>query len=162
MNAGRVVMSENRTMARDNEFMQLALAQAALAAAQNEVPVGAIIVKENRVIASGFNQPISTHDPSAHAEMVALRSAGCTLNNYRLIDTTLYVTLEPCVMCIGAIIHARVKRVVYGARDPKAGAVESVFQIADESRLNHSVEYEGGVLAEQCADKLRQFFKSRR
>lgn len=143
-------------------WMQLALEQARIAESKDEVPVGAVLVKDNQLIAAGHNQPISTHDPSAHAEMVVLRKAGIALQNYRLLDTTLYVTLEPCVMCIGAIIHARVKRVVFGAKDPKAGAVESVFQVADETRLNHRVEVVGGVCEDKSAALLRSFFKARR
>lgn len=142
--------------------MQLALEQARLAECVDEVPVGAVLIKDNQLVASGHNQPISTHDPSAHAEMVVLRKAGQLLENYRLLGTTLYVTLEPCVMCIGAIIHARVKRVVYGATDPKAGAVESVFQVPDEKRLNHQLDCTTGVLADACGNLLRQFFKRRR
>lgn len=149
-------------MYSDEHWMQLALEQAQLAERANEVPVGAVLVKDNQLITSGHNQPIGTHDPSAHAEMVVLRKAGQLLENYRLLDTTLYVTLEPCVMCIGAIIHARVKRVVYGAKDPKAGAVESVFQVADEKSLNHRLDYTAGVLADACGDLLRSFFKRRR
>ncbi len=149
-------------MSTDIEFMQQALSQAHYAESIDEVPVGAIIVKDNEVIATGFNQPITYHDPTAHAEIAAIRNAAQTLQNYRLNNTTLYVTLEPCVMCIGAILHARVKRLVFGACDPKAGAIQSIFQIADETRLNHRIEYSGGVLKQECGDLLRDFFKRRR
>ena len=146
----------------DQDFMQLALKQAYLAEQAGEVPVGAVLVKEGVVIASGYNQPISLSDPCAHAEIVALRAAGQALGNYRLLDTTLYVTLEPCVMCIGALLHARVARIVYGATDPKAGAIESIFQIPKEVALNHRVICEGGVLAEICGELLTGFFKEKR
>ena len=146
----------------DTEFMQLALEQARYAEAAGEVPVGAILVHQNKVIASGHNQPIGCADPSAHAEIVTLRRAGQVIGNYRLLDTTLYVTLEPCVMCIGALLHARVSRVVYGATDLKAGAIESVFKIPEESSLNHRISCEGGVLVEPCSTLLRDFFQKRR
>lgn len=149
-------------MSTDIVFMQQALLQARHAQSVAEVPVGAIMVKDNEVIATGYNQPITHHDPTAHAEIMVMRNAAQKLQNYRLIDTTLYVTLEPCVMCIGAILHARVKRLVFGAFDPKAGAVQSIFQIADEQRLNHRLDYCGGVLEKACGDVLRAFFKSRR
>ncbi len=142
--------------------MAHALACAKKAAEQGEVPVGAVLVLNDEIIAEGFNQPITHHDPTAHAEIMCLRAAGKKLENYRLLNTTLYVTLEPCAMCISAILHARVKRLVYGATDPKAGAVENVFQIADEPRLNHRLEYQGGVLADESAALLREFFKARR
>jgi len=127
-----------------------------------EVPVGAVIVLNNKVIGEGWNQPIASHDPSAHAEMRALRDAGKTLENYRLLDTTLYVTLEPCVMCAGAIMHARVKRVVFGAYDPKAGAAGSAIDLFSNRKLNHHVSVEGGLLAQECGAMLTQFFKARR
>lgn len=149
-------------MPTDIEYMQQALAQARHAESVDEVPVGAVIVKDNQIIATGYNQPITHHDPTAHAEIVAMRAAAQQLKNYRLNDATLYVTLEPCVMCIGAILHARVKRLVFGAADPKAGAIQSVFQIADEQRLNHRLEYGGGVLEQDCGELLRQFFRRRR
>lgn len=142
--------------------MRQCLALAENARAADEVPVGAVLVKDGAIIAVGWNQPITSHDPSAHAEMVALRAAGQTLGNYRLVGTTLYVTLEPCAMCAGAILHARIKRVVFGAWDPRAGAAGSVFHILNTDRLNHRVEIEGGVLAEECGMLLRDFFQTRR
>lgn len=147
---------------RDKEFMQLALEQAKLAQQINEVPVGAILVSNNTVVAAGHNQPILKNDPSAHAEMVALRLAGQTLKNYRLPETTLYVTLEPCMMCSGAIMHARVSRVVYGAPDPKTGCAHSVLNLFDHQQLNHHTIVEGGVLEEECSQILKDFFKERR
>ena len=147
---------------QDLEFMQIALAQAQLARAAGEVPVGAVLVANQEVIAVGHNQPISQNDPSSHAEMVVLRKAGDVLKNYRLPQTTLYVTLEPCMMCSGAIMHARVSRVVYGAKDPKTGCVHSVLQLFDHAQLNHHTMVEGGVLEEECAQVLKDFFKERR
>lgn len=146
----------------DEFFMQAALDLARQAAALDEVPVGAVIVVGGEIVGRGFNQPISRHDPTAHAEIMALRDAGQRLGNYRLPDSTLYVTLEPCVMCTGAIMHARVARVVYGARDPKTGAAGSVVDLYAEPRLNHHAEIEGGVLAEQAAAMLSSFFAARR
>lgn len=146
----------------DLHWMRYAIELARRGETEGEVPVGAVIVKDNDVIGEGWNQPIGLHDPSAHAEMVALRDAGKTLSNYRLLGTTLYVTLEPCVMCAGAIIHARVERVVYGAPDPKAGAAGSVVNIFANSKLNHHVTVEAGLLAEECGELLTQFFRARR
>lgn len=146
----------------DTHWMQQALALAKHAEQQGEVPVGAVVVANDAVIGQGWNQPITTNDPSAHAEMVALRAAGKTLNNYRLLDTTLYVTLEPCVMCAGAIVHARVKRVIFAAIDPKSGAAGSVFDFLTTDKLNHQVEVSSGILAEESSSLLREFFKSRR
>lgn len=147
---------------RDQYWMQRALEQARKAADVNEVPVGAVIVKDNQLIAEGWNHPILLHDPSAHAEMVALRRAGEVLNNYRLLDTTLYVTLEPCVMCVGAIIHARVKRVVYGASDPKTGAAGSAFDLLQSEKHNHRIDVTGGVLEAECREVLQDFFRQKR
>ena len=146
----------------DLKWMRHAIDLARRGSQQDEVPVGAVIVQDNQVVGEGWNQPIGKHDPSAHAEIVALRAAGQTLQNYRLLDTTLYVTLEPCIMCAGAIIHARVGRVVYGAPDPKAGAAGSVIDVFSEEKLNHHVSVEGGILAEQCGNLLSEFFQSRR
>ncbi len=146
----------------DQKWMRHALHLAEFSAAQGEIPVGALIVKADQCIAEGWNQPIATHDPTAHAEMVALRKAAQFLNNYRLTDTTLYVTLEPCVMCAGAIIHARLQRVVFGAYDNKAGAAGSRFDILRDTRHNHQVECVSGVLGDECGGCLRSFFKSRR
>ena len=146
----------------DQRWMRYAIELAKYGQAQDEVPVGAVIVKDNKIVGEGWNQPIGLHDPSAHAEMVALRAAGKALSNYRLLDTTLYVTLEPCVMCAGAIMHARVGRVVYGANDPKAGAAGSVVDIFANTKLNHHVTVESGILSGECGELLTQFFKARR
>jgi len=148
--------------ARDAHFMRLALAQAEHARAAGEVPVGAVVVLGNEVVAVGYNHPIVAHDPSAHAEMVALREAAQVLGNYRLPGCELYVTLEPCLMCSGAIMHARVSRVVYGARDPKTGACGSVVDVFAETRLNHHADVQGGVLEAECASTLSSFFAARR
>lgn len=148
--------------ADDDHFMRLALEQAELASKAGEVPVGAVIVKEGVVVASGFNQPICLHDPSAHAEMQALRSAGITLQNYRFPDCVLYVTLEPCAMCAGAILHARLSRLVFGATDPKTGVAGSVFNLFDQDKLNHHTTVTGGVLAAECSNMLSTFFAQRR
>ncbi len=142
--------------------MHEALALAEHAQDQNEVPVGAVIVLNNKVIGKGWNQPISKNDPSAHAEIIAIRDAAKEIKNYRLLDATLYVTLEPCLMCVGAILHARIKKLVFGAFDPKTGAVSSVFNVLTDSRHNHNVEVQGGILETQCAELLQTFFKQRR
>ncbi|MBS1156374.1 MAG: tRNA adenosine(34) deaminase TadA [Proteobacteria bacterium] len=146
----------------DMDFMRLALAEAQKAAALGEVPVGAVVVLDGEVIASGFNQPISRHDPSAHAEMLALRAAAEKLGNYRLPGCELFVTLEPCIMCAGAMMHARLARVVFAAPDPKTGAAGSVINPFEERRLNHHTEVLGGVLAEEAAQMLSGFFSRRR
>ena len=146
----------------DLAFMQQALALAAEGAALGEVPVGAVLVQDGQVLGRGFNRPISGRDPSAHAEMVAIRAAATALDNYRLPGSTLYVTLEPCSMCAGLIVHARIARVVYGASEPKAGVAHSRGQFFTQDFLNHRVLVEGGVLAEDCSALLSAFFKSRR
>jgi tRNA(adenine34) deaminase len=146
----------------DRQFMQEALEQAKLAALAGEVPVGAILVRDGEVIGRGFNQPIGNHDPSAHAEMLALRTAAQGVANYRLPGATLYVTLEPCVMCSGAMLHARIDRVVFGAPDPKTGAAGSVLDIFASKQINHQTQVEGGILAEECGQILRDFFRERR
>jgi len=146
----------------DELFMRRALSLAMTAAQHGEVPVGAVLVSEGEVIGEGWNRPIGANDPSAHAEIVALRQAAARLGNYRLLDTTLYVTLEPCVMCAGAIIHARVKRLVYAAPDPKTGAAGSVFDIFSSGKPNHIVAVDGGIMGQESAELLRQFFRSRR
>ncbi len=146
----------------DIEFMQIALSLAAEAAAKGEVPVGAIVVKDGIVIGRGSNAPISQHDPSAHAEIQAMREAAKTMGNYRLVDCTLYVTLEPCAMCAGAIQHARIAHLVYGASDPKTGACGSVIDLMAENRLNHHTAVSGGLLAEECGAMLSRFFAGRR
>lgn len=142
--------------------MRRALALAQRAELAGEVPVGAVLVADDAVIGEGWNQPISQHDPTAHAEVLALRAAGQRLGNYRLPGSCLYVTLEPCLMCVGALLHARVARVVYGAADPKTGAVHSVYRLLEDNALNHQASATGGVLHEECADLLRAFFKKRR
>jgi tRNA(adenine34) deaminase len=147
---------------QDAEFMKMALMQAHQARDADEVPVGAVLVANQQVIAFGHNQPIGRHDPSAHAEIVTLKAAGAALGNYRLPETTLYVTLEPCMMCCGAIMHARVSRLVYGASDAKTGCVHSVMKLFDNAQLNHHTMVEGGVFADECAQVLKDFFKNRR
>lgn len=146
----------------DQQFMALAIEQAHYAAAAGEVPVGAVLVRDGEVLAKAFNQPIGLHDPSAHAEMQVLRAAGQTEGNYRLPGTTLYVTLEPCVMCAGAMLHARVGRVVYGAPDTKTGAAGSALNVFANHQINHQTQVEGGVLAEECGHVLKTFFRERR
>jgi tRNA(adenine34) deaminase len=146
----------------DAAAIGLALKEARHAAVIGEVPVGAIIIIENRIVARGHNQPISLRDPTAHAEILAIRAAAALLGRYRLTGASLYVTLEPCLMCVGALIHARVARVVYGARDPKAGALGSVFDLGRDARANHQLEAYGGIRADECAAVLRDFFHSRR
>jgi tRNA(adenine34) deaminase len=146
----------------DTEFMNRALALGRAAMARGEVPVGALLVRGEEVLGEGSNCPVGTHDPTAHAEILALRDAGQRLGDYRLTDTTLYVTLEPCIMCASALVHARVSRVVFGAWDPKAGAAGSIINIFGMRELNHRVDVFGGVLAEECGLLLRSFFEARR
>jgi tRNA(adenine34) deaminase len=146
----------------EQEFMRAALEEAAKAAAAGEVPVGAVLVKDGEILARGWNRPISTSDPTAHAEIVALRDAAARLGNYRLPGCELYVTLEPCAMCVGAMVHARLARVVYGARDPKTGACGSIADLPAIAHWNHHGVFEGGVLAAECGDVLRRFFADRR
>jgi len=146
----------------DELWMAEALALAFEAGAADEVPVGAVVVLDGQIIGRGFNQPISRHDPTAHAEIMALRDAATRLGNYRLPGATLYVTLEPCAMCAGAIMHARIARVVFGARDPKTGVAGSVLDLFGEARLNHHAEITGGVRAEECGQLLSSFFAARR
>lgn len=143
-------------------FMREALVLARDAWAAGEVPVGAVVVRNGEIVGRGFNAPISRHDPSAHAEIMALRDAAESLGNYRLVGCSLYVTLEPCVMCMGAIFHARVERVVYGASDPKTGACGSIIDLPAETRLNHHTEVVGGILADECGGLLSGFFAQRR
>ncbi|CAB3798097.1 tRNA adenosine(34) deaminase TadA [Pararobbsia alpina] len=147
---------------RDAALMRVALDAADQARAAGEVPVGAVVVLDGKVIASGFNHPIGAHDPSAHAEMVALRAAAQALGNYRMPGCELFVTLEPCLMCAGVIMHSRISRVVYGARDPKTGACGSVVDAFAEARLNHHASVAGGVLETECASLLKRFFAERR
>jgi tRNA(adenine34) deaminase len=154
--------TEHSLKQMDERWMRLALEQAALAARAGEVPVGAVLVKDGELVAAGFNQPIGRCDPTAHAEVVALRAAAEALNNYRLPDTTLYVTIEPCAMCAGALVHARVQRLVFGAVEPRAGSVVSSLQLLDRTQTNHRVEVEGGVLADECSAVMKAFFRDRR
>jgi tRNA(adenine34) deaminase len=147
---------------RDEYFMRLALREATRALEHDDVPIGAVVVKEGEVIGSGHNEREIRSDPTAHAEMIALRDAARAIGSWRVLDAVIYVTLEPCAMCAGAIVLARVPRVVYGASDPKAGAAGSVFDILDEPRLNHRPRVESGLLAEESAELLREFFSSRR
>ena len=146
----------------DEDFMAAALELARAAGAAGEVPVGAVVVLDGAIVGRGWNQPIGRHDPTAHAEVMALRDAAQRLSNYRLPGATLYVTLEPCAMCVGAIMHARIARVVFGARDPKTGAAGSVIDLFAEDRLNHHADVTGGVLAEECGGLLSSFFAARR
>ncbi|MDE2140047.1 MAG: tRNA adenosine(34) deaminase TadA [Gammaproteobacteria bacterium] len=146
----------------DCAWMRAALELARKAQEAGEVPVGAVVVKDDTVIGRGWNHPISAHDPTAHAEIIAMREAAQALGNYRLTDTALYVTLEPCAMCAGAMVHARIKRLVFGAADPRAGAAGSVFDIVRAPALNHQLDIAGGVLAEECGAVLKQFFVGRR
>lgn len=143
-------------------FMSRALELARSAEAAGEVPVGAVIVKDGQIVGEGWNRPIGTHDPTAHAEIVALRAAAQNIDSYRLLETTLYVTLEPCAMCAGAMVHARVRRLVFAARDPRAGAAGSIFNIVRHSALNHAIDVEEGVLADECSALLKGFFQKRR
>lgn len=148
--------------ANDELGMEEALRAAQRALAAGEVPVGAVVVSQGRVVGRGWNRNIADFDPTAHAEIVALREAGATIGNHRLADCDLFVTIEPCAMCAGAMVHARIKRLIYGADDPKAGAVQSVMQVLNHPQLNHQVEVHGGVLAGRCAEVLQEFFRSRR
>ena len=160
--AGADPQPEAAVSERDRRYMALALEAAESARAAGEVPVGAVLVRGDEVIATGFNHPIGGHDPSAHAEMAALRAAAQSLRNYRLPGCELYVTLEPCLMCAGAIMHARIARVVFGAHDPKTGACGSVVDAFANRQLNHHTEVAGGVLATECGDTLKSFFAHRR
>lgn len=163
-------MSEDATAAaecshnadEDARYMRRALALAQSAASQNEVPVGAVVVLNGSIIGSGYNEPISRQDPTAHAEIRAIRNAAQALRNYRLSGATLYVTLEPCAMCAGAMMHARIGRVVYGAADPKTGACGSLINLFADQRLNHHAHVQGGVLGEECGLLLKEFFRVRR
>ncbi len=154
--------SQNTTDYNDQDWMLYALALADKAEAVGEIPVGAVLVKNNEVIAEGWNLSIVEHNACAHAEIIAITNAGKVLKNYRLIDCTLYVTLEPCPMCAGALVHARIKRLVYGAGDYKTGAAGSVFDLVRNEHLNHQIEVTSGIYAEQCANKISDFFRRRR
>lgn len=155
-------MSDEVQTQQDDHWMQYALALAERAAAAGEVPVGAVVVLDNQVIGEGWNQPISSHDPTAHAEVLALRDAAQKVGNYRLVDADLYVTIEPCTMCAGAMVHARVRRVIYGASEPKSGVAESNGQLLEQGWMNHRVQVTSGVLADQCRERISLFFKQRR
>ena len=155
-------MAEGTACDRDRYWMEQALDLARRAAAAGEVPVGAVLVRGETLLGAGWNQPIGTCDPTAHAEVLALRAAAARVGNYRLVDSTLYVTLEPCPMCAGALVQARVARVVFGAVDPRAGAAGTVFNVLQSTALNHRAEVTGGVLAEGCGTLLRDFFRARR
>ena len=146
----------------DQQYMRMAIEQAKLAAQADEVPVGAVLVRDGQVISRAFNKPIANHDPSAHAEMLALREAALAEENYRMPGSTLYVTLEPCAMCAGAMLHARIDRVVFGAPDPKTGAAGSVLDLFASKQINHQTCVEGGIMGEECGQLLRDFFKGRR
>jgi len=147
---------------RDEKFMAIALEEAEAAIRKGEVPVGAAVVLDEDILARAHNSPIALNDPTAHAEIIVLREAAGRLGNYRLAGTTLYVTVEPCIMCVGAIVHARISRLVYGATDPKNGGVGSLYRILEDRRLNHTVEVKAGVLAGLCAELLGRFFREKR
>ena len=155
-------MTQPSEASPDAAFMRAALEQARAAAARGEVPVGAVLVRDEAIIAAGHNAPIASHDPTAHAEIAVLRAAGSELGSYRLTNTTLYVTLEPCVMCASAMVHARVRRLVFGAWDPRAGGAGSIINVFALPGLNHRVDVFGGVLVEECAALLQKFFVQRR
>ena len=150
------------TVKDDAHWMHEALQLAEHAASHQEVPVGALLIKDGKVLGKGWNQPITRNDPSAHAELVALRNAANSIKNYRLVGTELFVTLEPCIMCVGAMLHARINRLVFGAYDPKTGAAGSVFNLLNDNRQNHDIKVKGGVLQDECAEILQEFFRKRR
>jgi len=154
--------TDESAAASDELWMERALVQAREGLRAGEVPVGAVVVLEGKLVGGGFNQPVSSHDPTAHAEIVALRAAGMSVGNYRLTGATLYVTIEPCQMCVGAMIHARIARLVYGAPEPKAGAIESAMRAHEHPSLNHRIAAQGGVLEERCRDLIQAFFRDRR
>lgn len=162
MSSLSIQSDDEKQLAKDQKWMKYALSLADQAERMNEIPVGAVLVKDDQVISEGWNLSINEHDACAHAEIIALRAAGKQLQNYRLIDCTLYVTLEPCPMCAGALVHARIKRLVYGAGDYKTGAAGSVFNLLQNEQLNHQVEITAGVLDNVCATKISEFFKRRR
>lgn len=159
---GMPLRSSDSEREGDEQWMRLALEEARRAASEGEVPVGAVIVRQGRVIARSHNQPISRHDPTAHAEILAIREASEKIKNYRLTGMALYVTLEPCIMCAGAILQARLARLVFGTADPKSGAVSSLYRLLQDGRLNHSVEVTGGILQASCAEILSGFFREKR
>ena len=149
-------------LGKDKHFMKAALKAAKKARENGEVPVGAVLVKDDQIISTGQNSPITLNDPTAHAEIIALREGGEKLKNYRLIDTILYVTIEPCTMCMGAIMHARVKKLVFGTFDPRAGAAGSLFDFTTENKFNHKVEIKSGILESECRELIQDFFKQQR
>jgi len=161
-NIKSTLLTPDSVVKSDEYWMQEALILASKAGATNEVPVGAVVVQNGTIIGRGWNHPITAHDPTAHAEIIAMREAARALQNYRLTDTTLYVTLEPCAMCAGAMVHARVRRLVFGAPDPRAGAAGSLFNIVQAPALNHRVDVSSGVLTEACGELLKRFFSDRR
>jgi tRNA(adenine34) deaminase len=156
------VSADQDDFRQDELWMQEALCSAQRALESGEVPVGAIVVSEGRIVGRGWNRNINNSDPTAHAEIVALREAGAAIGNHRLGECNLFVTIEPCAMCVGALVHARIRRLVYGADDPKAGAVRSAMQVLNHPQMNHRVEVRSGVLAGRCAELLQEFFRSRR
>lgn len=149
-------------MNSDSDFMRRAIALAKQAASVGEVPVGALVVKDGQVIGEGYNQPISSCDPTGHAEIVAMRQACEVLQNYRLTGCDLYVTIEPCTMCVGAMIHARIGKIIFGAAEPRAGALQSQLRLMDRDHYNHSIQWQGGVLAEECSEIISSFFRRKR
>ena len=153
---------QNNSVKNDEKWMSRALAMALEASNRGEVPVGAVLVCGDKIIGEGGNSPIGLHDPTAHAEIIAIRNAAVALKNYRLPCTTLYVTLEPCIMCMGAILHARIERLVYGASDPKSGAASSVYTLGSDGLLNHDLQITENILEQKCASLLKRFFKDRR
>jgi len=159
---GEGIILDSFEQTEDEKWMRIALKAAVAAADQGEVPVGAVLVKDGSLIAAAGNQPVGLHDPTAHAEIRVLRTAAQQYENYRLPGSTLYVTLEPCLMCIGAILHARLKRLVYGAADPKTGAVHSLYSIGTDERLNHALDITSGILEKECGELLRSFFRNKR
>jgi tRNA(adenine34) deaminase len=160
--SNEIIMQEKPEVFDDDYWMRYAMQLATKAELLSEVPVGAVIVHNNSVLGEGWNQPISSHDPTAHAEVIALRQAAGKIENYRLVDASIYVTLEPCTMCVGALVHARIKRLIFGATESKAGAVVSQAQLLNAHYLNHQVSYQGGILAGECQHQLSAFFQRRR
>lgn len=150
------------TLPTDDHFMKRALELAQQAADRGEVPVGAVVVRNGEIIGQGHNQPIASHDPTAHAEIIAMRDASKNLSNYRLTGCDIYVTIEPCTMCVGAMVHARIRQIFFGALEPRAGALTSQLQLMEDDLFNHSILWEGGILADQCARVLRDFFRQKR
>ncbi|MFH1229890.1 MAG: tRNA adenosine(34) deaminase TadA [Planctomycetota bacterium] len=157
-----LMLKEQTQSAIDENYMKESIKEAVRALEDNEVPIGAVIVYQNKIIGRAYNQREKLHDPTAHAEMIALTQAASFLDNWRLKDTTIYVTIEPCIMCAGALVNARVKRLVYGAKDPKAGGCGSIFNVINDSRLNHQVEVTSGVLEKDCQSILQKFFRKKR